>query len=164
MRSYILRKCVSPCYKSRQMMYLAPSPLHMCTNWYSKGSSITDVWVLKSILFKSRRQQLATDLESAIFTEFFLIPLSDLLMEVLQFAIGTRGLNIIGVRNGHNPLSEPPRPLKIPKTTIEAHEYCWPWFLLPMWSNLMDRMYHRPKWPIFLKTADNGTGNWPKWH
>ena len=78
---------------------------------------------MENRLVKSRRRQLATDLESAIFTEFFHIPLSDLLMEVLHFAIGTRGLNIIGVQNGHNPLSEPPRPLKIPKTTIEAHEY-----------------------------------------
>ena len=122
-----------------------------------------DSWILlpSSSLFKSWRRQLATDLESAIFTEFFLIPLSDLLMEVLHFAIETRGLNIIGVRNGHNPLSETPRPLKWPKTTIEAHEDFWPWFLLPMWSNLMDRMYHRPKQQFFLKTGDNGAGNWP---
>ena len=58
------------------------------------------------IYLKSQRRQVPTDLESDIFTEFFLIPLSDLLIYVLQFAIETRGLNIIGGRNGYNPISE----------------------------------------------------------
>ena len=54
-----------------------------------------------------------TDLELAIFTEFFLIPFSDYLMVVVHFAIETRCLNIIGRRNGHNPILEHPDPLKM---------------------------------------------------
>ena len=43
---------------------------------------------------------MATTLELAIFTEFFLIPPSDYLMVVVHFAIETRGLNITGGQNG----------------------------------------------------------------
>ena len=53
---------------------------------------------------KSRRCQLPTDLELGIFTEFYLIPLSDYLMVVVHFAIETQYLNIIGGQNGHNPI------------------------------------------------------------
>ena len=60
-------------------------------------------------LFKRRRRQGPTTLESAIFTEFFLIPPSDLPIWVVHFALVTRGLNITGGRNGHNPISEPPQ-------------------------------------------------------
>ena len=62
--------------------------------------------------FKSRRPQGPTDLDLANFGEFPLIPLSDLLIYVLHFALVTRGLHIIGGQNGHSPMSEPPRPLK----------------------------------------------------
>ena len=43
---------------------------------------------------------MATTLELAIFTEFFLISPSDYLMVVVHFAIETRGLNITGGQNG----------------------------------------------------------------
>ena len=56
---------------------------------------------------------MATDLDLAIFTDFLLIPLSDYLMVVVHFAIETRCLNIIGGRNGHNPILEHPDPLKM---------------------------------------------------
>ena len=59
-----------------------------------------------------------TDLESDIFTEFFLTPLSDLLIYVLQFAIETRGLNIIGGRNGYNPISEALQTPQMPEIAI----------------------------------------------
>ena len=61
---------------------------------------------------KSRRSQDPTDLDFANFEEFPLIPLSDLLIYVLHFALVTRGLHIIGGRFGHSPISEPPRTLK----------------------------------------------------
>ena len=48
-----------------------------------------------------------TTLELAIFTEFFLIPPSDLPIWVVHFALVTRGLNITGGQNGHNPILGP---------------------------------------------------------
>ena len=47
-----------------------------------------------------------TTLELAIFTEFYLIPPSDLPIWVVHFALVTRGLNITGGGNGHNPILE----------------------------------------------------------
>ena len=71
-----------------------------------------DVVALQRSIIKSRRSQDPTDLDFANFEEFPLIPLSDLLIYVLHFALVTRGLHIIGGRNGCSPISEPPRPLK----------------------------------------------------
>ena len=56
---------------------------------------------------KSRRCQLPTDLELGIFTEFYLIPLSDYLMVVVHFAIETQCLNIIGGRDGVTAIPAP---------------------------------------------------------
>ena len=77
-----------------------------------------------SASLKSRRWQGPTDLESGIFTEFFLIPLSDYLMVVVHFAIETRCLNIIGGRNGHNPILEHPDPLKMTQNDYLASWRC----------------------------------------
>ena len=67
-------------------------------------------------IFKSRRSQLPTTLDLVIFTEFFLIPPSDLPIWVVHFALVTRGLNITGGQNGHNHISEPQNHPNCPKS------------------------------------------------
>ena len=46
-------------------------------------------------------------MESAIFTEFSIIPPSDLPIWVDHFPLLTRGLNITGGQNAHTPILEP---------------------------------------------------------
>ena len=71
---------------------------------------------------KSQRWQVPTTLELAIFTEFFLIPPSDLPIWVVHFALVTRGLNITGGQNSHTPILEP-----LQTAEITQNHYLAPW-------------------------------------